>query len=427
VIPEDPLAYVFSLERLGMKFGLHNISALCAELGHPERSFDSVIVAGTNGKGSVTAMVEASLRAAGYQSARYTSPHLVRVEERFVLEGQEVATGVLRSAAARIRAAIETMQARGALDDAPTFFEATTAIAFDLFRQASIEIAVLEVGLGGRLDATNVVTPLVAAITSIDLDHQAQLGSTLEAIAREKAGVIKEGVPVVCGPLLPAADAVVREVCAERRARMVRAPEIISVTTHASTVQFRSARRTVLDVPLGLPGRHQLDNAAVAIAVLDALGDGGYQVGDDAVREGLAHPMWPGRLERLSAGSTEVILDAAHNPAGTRALASYLRDIGWTGVTVVFGAMHDKDVAGMIEALAPIARTIVCTAPPSPRALAADAVAGLAAGRGVRVEAIADGAAALARACAMDARVVVAGSIFLVGPLRDILRRSLPS
>ena len=422
MIPEDPLAYLFSLERLGMKFGLENISALCGSLGHPECRFDSVIVAGTNGKGSVTAMVETALRAAGHRTARYTSPHLTRLEERFVIDGTDVATDTLRAAAVRVRNAIESLRGRGVLEEPPTFFEATTAVAFELFRNASIEIAVLEVGLGGRLDATNVVTPVVAAITSIDFDHQAQLGSTIEAIAREKAGVIKEGVPVVCGPLPPAADHVIGGVCEERHARLVRARDDVGVTIHGSTVDFRSRRRALTGVHLSLAGRHQIDNAAVALSVLDVLDDRGMRVGDDAVREGLSRTVWPARLERFTIGSTEVLIDAAHNPAGARALASYLSDIGWTDVTLVFGAVQDKDVAGMLEALLPHARTIVCTTPPSPRAMAAGAVAAHAATSGASVEIVVDPAAALTRACALDTRVVVAGSIFLIGPLRDILR-----
>jgi dihydrofolate synthase/folylpolyglutamate synthase len=187
----DPLDFLFSLGRLGMKFGLETTEALCAALGHPERAFSAVIVGGTNGKGSVSAMTSAALHAAGYRTARYTSPHLVRVEERFVIGEQEVDTGDLREAAAAVQHAAEALVRNGELPALPTFFECATVIAFELFRRAGVAIAVLEVGLGGRLDATNVVLPLAAAITSIDFDHQAQLGKDLASIAREKAGIIK--------------------------------------------------------------------------------------------------------------------------------------------------------------------------------------------------------------------------------------------
>lgn len=424
----DPLAYLFGLERLGMKFGLEHITLLCRALGHPERSFRSIIVAGTNGKGSVTVMVETALRAGGHRTARYTSPHLVALAERFVIDGAEVGLGPLREAAARVQSVVESLLADGTLDTHPTFFECTTAIAFELFRNASVDLAVLEVGLGGRLDATNVVSPIAAAITSIDLDHQAQLGNTIEAIAREKAGVIKAGIPVVCGPLPQAADLVVRQVCQERGATLVRALEDVRVTIRSggdrSVVDIRSRRRSLEGVTLALRGRHQVDNAAVAVGLLDEVDARGVRAGDAAVRAGLSEAVWPARLERFDTGGVEILLDAAHNPAGARALASYLQEIGWRGITLVFAAMHDKDVAGMLDALLPFCGTVVCTTAPSPRAVPAGELATAAAaisGTAVRIEAIADPRAALERARQSGGRIVAAGSIFLIGPLRDSL------
>ncbi|MEP6914981.1 MAG: cyanophycin synthetase [Acidobacteriota bacterium] len=444
VTPSDPLEFLFSLERLGMKFGLENMTRLCDTLGHPERSFRSVLVAGTNGKGSVTVMVETALRAAGHRTARYTSPHLVRVEERFVLDGAEVSTDTLRQAAARVQQAAEALVRSGGLETFPTFFECATAIAFELFRRAAIEIAVLEVGLGGRLDATNVVTPIATAITSIDFDHQAQLGDSIESIAREKAGIIKPGVPVICGPLPAAADTVVSGIAAACGAPMVRASDRVRVEEAAgpdsSPSRQTSGPAAVLANPLldldtaawplkgirlALSGRHQRDNAAVAVALLEAISRGGFAIATDAVRAGLTRADWPARLERFQAGAAEVLLDAAHNPAGARALASYLQDLGWSEVTLVFAAMQDKDVRGILEPLVPRCAAIVCTTAPTARALPAAALAALAAPLvdGVaRIVAIEDPAAALADAVARGGRVVAAGSIFLIGPLRDILR-----
>ena len=235
--------FLFSLERFGMKFGLANIARLCEALGHPERAFPSLIIAGTNGKGSVTAMVDAALRAAGHRSARYTSPHLVRLSERFVIGGREVAADQLEAAASRVRRTAETLVAQGALDALPTFFEATTAAAFVLFRDAGVRIAVLEVGLGGRLDATNIVSPVAAAIVSIDLDHQAQLGNTIASVAAEKAGVIKDGIPVVCGPLPPEALEVVERVCAERRAHLIRTDLDSTLAERVLRIAERGAQR----------------------------------------------------------------------------------------------------------------------------------------------------------------------------------------
>ena len=409
----DPLDYLFSLERLGMKFGLGNITTLCAALDQPQRAFNSVIVAGTNGKGSVTAMVERGLRAAGHRSARYTSPHLTRLEERFVIDGREVTTRELRDAAGLVEGAVRSLLAEGTLDAPPTFFEFATAVAFVLFRDARVDIAVLEVGLGGRLDSTNVVTPIAAAITSIDLDHQAQLGTTLEAIAREKAGVIKAGIPVVCGPLPDVAETVIREVCTRVGARFI-------------TASDRDLQSTALQgQTLSLRGTHQRHNAGVAVALLRELDALGWRVPDAAVRAAVTDVEWPGRLEELRAGHVRVLLDAAHNTAGARALADFLRDNGWTDSVLVFGVMRDKDVTAMLRELAPVFATIICTTANSPRAARAEELAAAVAqvAPTIRVEAVDSPTEALQQACALADRVVVAGSIFLIGPLRDILRR----
>ena len=409
----DPIDFLFSLERLGMKFGLENINALCDALGRPERAFRSVHVAGTNGKGSVTAMLETAIRAAGHPSARYTSPHLARLEERFVVDGREVDTASLRRALGEVQHAVGRLQRSGTLSTLPTFFECATAAAFLIFRDARVEVAVLEVGLGGRLDATNVVQPLVTAITSIDFDHQAQLGDSLASIAREKAGIVKPGVPVVCGPVPPEARAVIDEVSAERAAPVV----------HVTETLLRD--RGFGTVTLALPGRHQRDNAAVAVGVLDAMSQRGIRVPDQAIRRGLAEASWPARLERRSYGPREVLLDAAHNPAGARALASYLEEIGWTKVTLLFGAMSDKDARGMLRPLAPLCARVITTTAPSPRAATAVELAEAARAvldSRVPVDAIDDPHAALQRAADAQDPVVAAGSIFLIGPLRDILR-----
>ncbi len=411
-----------------MKFGLDTMSRLCAALGHPERRFTSVIVAGTNGKGSVTAMVDTALRAAGHRSARYTSPHLERVEERFVIGGREVTRPELAKAVARVQGVLERMERAGEIDGPATFFECATATAFVLFAEAGVEIAVLEVGLGGRLDATNVVSPVAASITCIDFDHQDLLGNTLEDIAREKAGVIKAGIPVICGPLPDPALHVIEGVCAQVAARLIRADREVTVTWRAAGdqahVDFRTAAGTAAGVTLALRGRHQAGNAAVAIRLLEELNAMGIAVDAGAIRAGLEQTVWPGRLERVQYQGTEVLLDAAHNPAGAHALAAFLRDAGWTGATLVFGALRDKDVPGMVKPLASVCDRIICTTPASPRALPAPDLAGIAAheSSGRAVEIVADPARALERACASSRRVVVAGSIFLIGPLRGILR-----
>jgi dihydrofolate synthase/folylpolyglutamate synthase len=312
-----------------------------------------------------------------------------------------------------VQGAVERLQRSGILNAPPTFFECATAAAFVIFRDAQVDVAVLEVGLGGRLDATNVVRPVVTAITSIDFDHQAQLGDSLASIAREKAGIVKLGVPLVCGPLAPEARRVIEAVCAERGAPVV----------HVSDAWLR--QRGFGDVPLALPGRHQRDNAAVAVGVLDEMRERSMPIPDEAIRHGLAATSWPARLERRAYGGAEVLLDAAHNPAGARALASYLQEIGWSAVTLLFGAMRDKDVAGMLRPLAPLCARVITTTATSPRAATAAELAAAARDAmapAVPVEAIDDPRGALQRAAAGEQRVVAAGSIFLIGPLRDILR-----
>jgi dihydrofolate synthase/folylpolyglutamate synthase len=400
-----------------MKFGLENITRLCAALGHPERHFASIIVAGTNGKGSVTAMVHRGLRAAGHRAARYTSPHLERLEERFVIGDDEVGTEALRRAVGRVREAIDDLRQSGTFEAPPTFFECATAAAFDLFREAGVRIAVLEVGLGGRLDATNVVQPIVAAISSIGLDHQAQLGDTLESVAFEKAGVIKPGIPVVIGDLPAEAQRVMEAVCHERQATLIRASSCGASTTLARTT------------PLALAGRHQQHNAAVAACVLAEVDRLGFPVGAPAIATALREVRWPGRLERIALGGTEFLLDAAHNPDGAAALAEYLAGSEWRHATLVFAAMQDKAAAEMLVPLAALCPAVICTAPPMARALPADALAGIArAVPGARwtVKTAADPGAAITMAAADSARVVVAGSIFLTGPVRGILRARQP-
>jgi dihydrofolate synthase / folylpolyglutamate synthase len=400
----DPFAYLYGLEQFGIKFGLENMSAIVERLGHPERAFTSVHIAGTNGKGSVTAMVDAALRAAGHRSARYTSPHLVDLTERFVIDGAAVPAAALGRIIDHVRGAVDELRREHVLQVQPTFFEVTTAVAFELFRRNAVEVAVLEVGLGGRLDATNVVSPAATAITSIGFDHQLYLGPTLADIASEKAGIVKPGVPLVVGELAPEPDAVVTRIATERGAPLIRASE-----------------RDVSGLDVGLRGAHQRANAAVALHLLRVMDRSGMCVSADAAAHGIARPEWPGRLDlRRVPGGRELLLDAAHNPAGAAALASYLRERS-APLPLVFAAMRDKDIAGMMSILAPVVGRIVATRASHPRSADPNAIA-------ERVKAIAPALVvsvepnvtdALAVAWQSSPRIVVAGSIFLLG---DVLR-----
>jgi dihydrofolate synthase/folylpolyglutamate synthase len=420
----DELAYLFSLEQFGIKFGLDSIRTILARLGHPERTFRAAHIAGTNGKGSVTAMVDTVLRCAGHRCGRYTSPHLVSLTERFVIDGAAVDVAVMRAAARDVRDGIEALRADGTLQAAPTFFEATTALAFELFRRAAVEVAVIEVGLGGRLDSTNVIDPVVTAITSIDFDHQQYLGSTLDAIAVEKAGIIKPGVPVVVGDLGPEAMAAVERIARERGAEIVRARAGITVTRSqtgtapANVFDLRTPVRDYGTLRLALRGEYQIANAIVAVRLLERLDGCGIRVPAEAVREGLAQVTWPGRLDhRTLTGGRELILDAAHNPAGAAALASYLTNIGGERPALVFGAMRDKDVHGMLSALLPTVSRMIVTRASNSRSADPEAVAAAARAMApsLDIEVVASPAAAMAAGWSSSSRVVVAGSIFLLG------------
>ncbi len=421
----DPLDYLFGLEKLGIKFGLANITAICAALGDPQNAYRSVIVAGTNGKGSVSAMVETGLRAAGVRTGLYTSPHLVRIEERFVVAGRAVASEDLRAAAADVQATVARLRAKGTLETEPTFFEVTTAIGFDLFRRLGIELAVLEVGLGGRFDATNVATPVAAAITTIDIDHERFLGSTIREIASEKAGVIKPGMAVVAGESKPDAAQVFETVCAERGARLIRAWEGVTaecrMSAGLSSLRLVTPRRAYPEVVLALRGRHQVHNAVVAVRLLETLDQMGLvQVGEAAVLAALTRTSWPGRLQLVEPRpDRRLLLDAAHNPAGARVLADYLCEAFPAGLPLVFGAMRDKDIGGILDVLLPCVTSLVATAPRTPRAASAEAVAETARRRRPDLPVVAerDAVAAVERAWGTGRLVLVAGSIFLVGEL----------
>jgi len=397
----DPFDYLFSLDQFGIKFGLENITAIVERLGRPERAYRTVHIAGTNGKGSVTAMVDAALRAAGHRSGRYTSPHLVALNERFVIDGRPVATDALAAAVSDVRALVDGMRRDGTLDVQPTFFEVTTAVAFELFRRAAIDVAVIEVGLGGRLDATNVVAPAATAITSIGFDHQLYLGATLEAIALEKAGIVKAAVPIVVGDIVGEPLAAIERVARERGAPVV-----------------RTSPSDVAGFSIGLRGDHQLVNAAVAMRILRLLDAQGVRIDDAAVATGLARPEWPGRLdERRLPDGRRMLLDAAHNPAGAAALASYLRS--GPPVPLVFAAMRDKDVDGMFRELLPAVSALIATSATNPRSADPESIAARARviAPALRVAVEPSLSDALAAAWRLSPRIVVAGSIFLLGDL----------
>jgi dihydrofolate synthase / folylpolyglutamate synthase len=424
----DPLSYLFGLGQFGIKFGLENMFAIVGRLGHPERSFRSVHIAGTNGKGSVTAMIDAGLRAAGHRSGRYTSPHLVDLTERFAIDGRPVAADKMVAAVADVQHAIEQLLAEGVLQAHPTFFEVTTAVAFELFRRAGVETAVLEVGLGGRLDATNVIEPVATAITSIAYDHQQYLGSTLPEIAREKAGIVKPRVPVVVGDVDPEVFATIADIARERGAPVVRAADGVTVTRRAATIGLRTPVRDYGDVTMGLQGVHQIGNAIVAVRMLELLDSQGITVPADAVRSALARPSWPGRLDlrRLTDGR-EILFDAAHNPAGAATLASYLRELDTGRLPLVFAGMNDKDLEGMLRPLLPVVGPLVVTRASNRRSADPERLVNLARqiAPATSVTLAASPLEALDIAWRTSPRIIVAGSIFLLGDVLKLAQQAV--
>ena len=365
--PRDPLDRLLGLERFGIRPGLDTIRGLMAALGDPQTAYPSILVAGTNGKGSVAAMLDSALRAAGYRAGRYTSPHLTSLTERFTAGGAEIREAALREEAAAVLQQADGLLRRGGLAHPPTFFEAATAIALSWFRRAAVDVAVVEVGLGGRLDATNVLTPAAGVITSIGLDHREHLGDTLEAVAAEKAGIVKPGMVVVTTETAPPAVAVIDDACRRRGARLVRAGEDTAIAVRREgprpRIEVTTPRRRYPAFPLGLAGAHQRSNAAGAIRLLETLAGAGLPVAPEAVVRGLSEVAWPGRLDLVRVpGRGAVLLDAAHNPPAAAALARHLREAFPGRLPIVCAVMRDKDADGIIDRLAPCASRIVCTA-----------------------------------------------------------------
>ncbi len=361
-------------------------------------------MAGSNGKGSTSALLAAMSSAAGLRTGLYTSPHLESVEERLRIDGRAISPDELAGLLERI---VETAS--------PTYFEAVTAAAFLWFAERQVDLAVMEVGMGGRLDATNVCEPELSLITSISLEHREHLGDTLAAIAREKAGTFRPGRPALVWLEDPEPSAAVRTVAAELGTDLRFAPELVTIRKDGQRVRLTTPGGEH-DLELALPGAHQARNLALAVLAAEELG-----IGSEAIAEGARSCRWPGRLERVDLpGDRVVLLDAAHNPEGATALAEFL-DQASGPVDLLFGALGDKDAADMLGPLAKRARRIVLTTPASDRARPPEDLAALLPGRD-EVEIVPDLGQALERALRPGARLVVCGSIYLIGEVRKRLR-----
>jgi dihydrofolate synthase/folylpolyglutamate synthase len=426
MIPRAQRDYLDHLEHFGVKLGLENITALLDALGNPHRDFPAVHVAGTNGKGSISAMLELILRENGLRTGLYTSPHLAGVEERIRIDGDPIGSRRFCALLDRIRETVDALMAAGRLVYHPTFFETLTALAFLQFAERKVDIAVLEVGLGGRFDATNVVTPLVSVISTISMDHQKHLGTTLRSIAFEKAGIIKPGIPVVCGVGKGVALREIRRLARERQAPFVEAfgPKTVLDSWRAGRgfrFRYTTAERSYVFTP-GLAGLYQGENAAVAIATTEVLGRTWRPLDIKTVVRGIRQARWEGRLETVSR-KPPVILDGAHNEEGVRSLAAHIRAVIQRPVILVFAAMKDKDIKRMARILFPAARIVILTQVPYKRSALPSEILAAVPEFAQRIRQEPDVTKAVRLALAESGGrvpVIIAGSLFLVGEVKRL-------
>ncbi|HCU23423.1 MAG TPA: bifunctional folylpolyglutamate synthase/dihydrofolate synthase [Deltaproteobacteria bacterium] len=401
-------------ERSRMKLGLHRMHEMLERLEHPEAAFPSVLIAGTNGKGSVARMLESVLRAAGHAVGLYTSPHLVRFNERIQINGREISDPELEAIFADwdrrgwIEADGEIPLSGG---ESLSWFEEATLLAFEAFRRAGVSLAVLEVGIGGRLDSTNVVEPLVSAITTIGFDHMEVLGTTLAEIAREKAGVMRRGRTTVVGRVSPEVHEVLCEMA----------------LTHGADLNSKSNHHRHLGLTLGLRGEHQKDNAAVAIEIVENLSKQGFAVSTEALRLGLQQVSHPGRLE-LIPGRPAILLDGAHNAPAFAAVGDFLRRLSdRPPLTFILAAMKDKDPMAALGLAKEFAEELVITTlPDNPRSLGLEAWRAWVGQEGMQAHFTSDPGEALRRARQVtrdEGWIVVTGSLFLVGKMGELLEK----
>lgn len=410
------------LEHFGIRLGLERIRGLLAHLADPHLVTSCVLVGGTNGKGSTSALLASMCRAAGYRTGHFVSPHLETVTERLSIDGRAISDDELASLLENILALAERQRA-----DPPTYFEALTLAAWLYFAERQVDVAILEVGLGGRLDATNTCEPCLSLITSIDFDHEKQLGGTLESIAREKAGILRRGRPAVAWAGDSERRRLLKALASEHGAELMLADEVFTETlTAPDAVPQRAVLRCAdqaYDLTLHLAGRHQLRNLAVAVRAARALATQLPRLDKQAIELGASQCRWPGRMEWvLLSDQRRILLDAAHNPAGARTLGDYLSTLKGP-CDLLFGALADKRIAEMLGALAPHARNIVLTKPPSDRAEDPRAWLEDLPEHSPLVEPDLELAFERALAFPGDVPLVISGSIYLIGEIRGRLRQ----
>jgi len=433
---ENAVRYLLSLGRelaaptqaAAAKFNLENITVLVERLGRPDRAYPVVHIAGTNGKGSTAAFLESILRVAGFRTGLNTSPHLERTNERFRVNGEEISDELFATTFTRIHSVIEELLAEGKLRAHPTYFECVTALAFEVFARERVDFAVIEVGLGGRLDATNIVCPVATVITRIDFDHENFLGHSVKEIAGEKAGIFKCQVPAVIAPQLPEARDVLLNQARELACPLVETGKAFRIEREEvedgrvrATVREMTTDRAIQLAPR-LRGRFQLQNALNAVAVALILQGRNYRIGDEDIARGISEAEWPGRIERLQT-RPDVYLDGAHNPGAARELARFVEEnFHRRRVYIIFGAMRDKAVDEVTGMLFPLASEVIFTEPQTPRAVSATELAEMAGHHAAHYSVIAEAEQAmdevLAKAQPEDA-IFITGSLYLVGQVRQ--------
>jgi dihydrofolate synthase/folylpolyglutamate synthase len=409
-------AWVFDLQKFGIKFGLSSTLSLLARLGLSYREGRYIHIAGTNGKGSVAAMLSAILTRAGYPVGLFTSPHLISFNERYRLRDQEVSAERLLALINEVRAAVD-------IAEPPTFFEFATAMAFLYFLQEGAGPIILETGMGGRLDATNIVQPLISVITNISRDHQEHLGAGLLAIAGEKAGIIKPGAPLVTMARQKQVLTLFRNRCQEVDAPLYQGGvDFKSRGQSGGVFDYFGLKQQINGLTLNLKGRHQYGNAAVALAAVELLSEAGFPVSEAAIREGLLAARWPGRLEQLPQDS-RIWLDGAHNPAAALILAQNLKPARANGrLILVMGVMADKDVDTILARLLPLAQTVIFTQPQYFRAATTKDLAQRAQPYGLEIMQVSQVAAAVRQAQSLAGprdRIVITGSLYTVGEAKE--------
>jgi dihydrofolate synthase/folylpolyglutamate synthase len=433
---DDAVNYLLSLGRelaaptqaAAAKFHLDNIRVLAERLDYPERAYPSAHIAGTNGKGSTAAFLESILRHAGFRTGLNTSPHLEKINERIRVNGQDISDEDFAAVLSHIRELIEKLLAEGRLRAHPTYFECVTAMAFAFFAAIHVEFGIFEVGLGGRLDATNILSPVITILTRIDFDHENFLGHSLAEIAAEKAGILKPGVPVVVAAEQPpeAHRLIVH------RAAQIGCPLIdtaVAYRVDRVTLDAGCVRGNVTELASGwsaeiaprLPGRFQLHNALNAVAAARQLAASGLYISDDAITSGIASASWPGRIEKISS-HPDLYLDGAHNPSAARELATFLQEnFAGKNIRLLFGAMRDKAVDEIAGILFPLATEVIFTEPRNPRAISAPQLAEISAHYAAKSHIVPNAEKALDYALAQSAAndaIFITGSLYLVGQLR---------